>query len=884
MCYKNFLLNFGYLYNGVLFYLLVSQPTVAQSVPDTTLPNNSVVPPNCTDCEIAGGTTVGNNLFHSFNQFSIPTDGTAYFNNAVAIENIITRVTGQSISNIDGVIHANGTANLFLLNPNGIIFGSNASLDIGGSFLASTASSLKFADDTEFSATDTQTQPLLTISLPIGLQFGDSVGRIVTQSQASLNGAVNSVGLPAGLQVRAGRTLALLGGDVVLERGNITAEGGGIELGSVASNNLVRLSSTNQGWVLGYEGIQNFQNISLSQAAIVDTSGDQGGDIQIQGRRVTLTGGSQVVSSSLTRGIAGDLRVSASESVELVGVGSLPDGELFPSGLFAEVDQEATGEGATLTIETRQLNVRDGAEVSTTTFGAGRGVDLVVRASESVELEGTSLDAGFASGLFAQVDVNQFGDEATGKGGTLTIETRQLNVRDGAQVATTSFSSGSAGDLRVSALDSVELVGTAPDQITPSGLFAQVDQEATGDGGKLAIETGRLTLLNGAQISSSTQGNGQGGTLTINASDSVQVSGASPAATLTVGRSGIFVSAEPGATGDAGTLKITTGLLTVDDGARISADNFGTGQGGTATLHIEQLIVRDGGTIRAASFNEGPAGDLNITTRSLNVRDGALVSVSGEGTGPAGDLTITASSIRLDGGRLTAETQAGSGANINLEDVDLLLMRDQSLISAQAFNDANGGDISIKAENGFIVAVPGEDSDIIANASEGRGGNIQITTQSIFGIEERRAIPGNGTNDIDASSQFGVNGEVAINTPDFDPSQGLVNLPNEPVNVEVAQGCQGGGTQASVEFFNTGRGGLAPNPYEPISSSELWEDVQLPTQRAENPAGASRASTSPATPPNEIVEAQGWLMNEKGQVVLLAQMPATHSQRRCRLR
>jgi large exoprotein involved in heme utilization and adhesion len=565
-------------------------------------------------------------------------------------------------------------------------------------------------------------------------------------------------------------------------------------------------------------------------------------------------------------------------------VGSLPNGELFPSGLFAQVEQEATGEGATLTIETRQLNVRDGAEVSTTTFGAGRGVDLVVRASESVELEGTSLDAGFASGLFAQVDVKQFGDEATGKGGTLTIETRQLNVRDGAQVATTSFSSGSAGDLRVSALDSVELVGTAPDQITPSGLFAQVDQEATGDGGKLAIETGRLTLLNGAQISSSTQGNGQGGTLTINASDSVQVSGASPAATLTVGRSGIFVSAEPGATGDAGTLKITTGLLTVDDGARISADNFGTGQGGTATLHIEQLIVRDGGTIRAASFNEGPAGDLNITTRSLNVRDGALVSVSGEGTGPAGDLTITASSIRLDGGRLTAETQAGSGANINLEDVDLLLMRDQSLISAQAFNDANGGDISINAENGFIVAVPGEDTDIIANASEGRGGNIQITTQSIFGIEERRAIPGNGTNDIDASSQFGVNGEVAINTPDVDPSQGLVNLPNEPVNVEVAQGCQGGGTQASVEFFNTGRGGLAPNPYEPISSSELWEDVQLPKQRAENPAGASRASTSPATPPNEIVEAQGWLMNEKGQVVLLAQMPATHSQGRCRLR
>jgi large exoprotein involved in heme utilization and adhesion len=614
--------------------------------------------------------------------------------------------------------------------------------------------------------------------------------------------------------------------------------------------------------------------------------------------------------------------VSASESVELVGVGSFPDGGFFPSGLFAQVEKEATGERGTLTIETRQLNVRDGAEVSTTTLGAGRGVDLVVRASESVELEGTSPDGGFPSGLFAQVDVNQFGDEATGKGGTLTIETRQLNVRDGAQVATTSFSSGSAGDLRVSALDSVELVGTAPDKITPSGLFAQVEQEATDDAGNLAIETGRLTVLNGAQISSSTKGKGQGGTLTINASDSIQLSGASPAATLTVGRSGIFVSGEPGATGNVGALNISTGQLTVENEAEISANNSGTAKGGTATLNTRQLIIRDGGWVGAGSRGEGPggtltvnatesvqvagtgtvgsdqvastlftqanssgkAGDLNITTRSLNVRDGARVSVSGEGTGPAGNLTIKANSIRLNQGRLTAETQARSGANINLQDLDLLLMRDRSLVSARAFNEANGGDVTIRADNGFIVAVPGEDSDIIANASEGRGGNIQITTQGIFGIEERRAIPGNGTNDIDASSQFGVNGVVVINTPDFDPSQGLVNLPNEPVNVEVAQGCQTGKEQASVAFFNTGRGGLAPNPYEPISSSEIWEDVQLPKQRAENPAAASRASTSPATPPNKIVEAQGWLYNEKGEVVLVAQMPTTRPQGRCRLR
>ncbi|HEY9706990.1 MAG TPA: hypothetical protein V6D48_02170, partial [Oculatellaceae cyanobacterium] len=106
----------------------------------------------------------------------------------------------------------------------------------------------------------------------------------------------------------------------------------------------------------------------------------------------------------------------------------------------------------------------------------------------------------------------------------------------------------------------------------------------------------------------------------------------------------------------------------------------------------------------------------------------------------------------------------------------------------------------------------------------------------------------------------------------------------EPVNAEVTQGCQTEGKQTSVAFFNTGRGGLAPNPYEPISSSDIWEDVPSSTRRAENSASAASASASSATPPDQLVEAQGWIVNEKGQVTLVAEMPATRSQSRCRLR
>jgi len=284
---------------------------------------------------------------------------------------------------------------------------------------------------------------------------------------------------------------------------------------------------------------------------------------------------------------------------------------------------------------------------------------------------------------------------------------------------------------------------------------------------------------------------------------------------------------------------------------------------------------------------------------ALTVRDRSRVSVSSELTstsnslGNAGNIEVEAGSILLDkAGEIRADAASVDGGNIVLKVKDLLLLRGNdggndggnlSRISTSAGTaqaGGNGGNITINAP--FIVAVPSENSDITANAFTGRGGNINITTQGIYGLQFRpRATP---LSDITASSEFGLNGNVSINTPDVDPSRGLAELPVEPVNVEVAQGCQGGGEQASVEFFNTGKGGLAPNPYEPISSSELWEDVPLPKQRAENPAGASGASTSPATPPNEIVEAQGWLITEKGQVVLVAQMPATHSQRRCGLR
>ncbi len=807
----------------VTIFLLLETPlkVLAQTRihPDGTLPTN-VNNVGGGVYEITGGVRPNNNanLFHSLKDFSIEFGDTARFVHGQGIQNIITRVTGGSASQINGTIQTliNGTkdignANLFIINPSGIIFGANAKLDIGGSFIGSTADSLKFADGTEFSAIKPAGEPLLTVSVPLGLQYGSNPNSTIRVNGLGNNLILNDdssldrTNRPNGLHYETpnGQTLALIGGHVVLDGGNVTLPQGRVELWSV-NNGFVSLVNRNgQLQLEPGQGI-NYGHIQLVNAASVDTSGNSGGSVQVRGGNVTLLNGSVIVTDTLGSGAGGKLDVSASELLTVKGFVLNPNNQVF-SGLLADVAPGATGNGSNVVIQTKNLQVTDGGQISSGTFGVGNAGELRVNATD-IQVSGISPFG--PSGLFAPVALG-----ATGNGGNLTIETKSLQVTEGAQIFTTTFGNGSAGDVNIKAQD-IEVRGGT--QMGPSLLASTViripgipEPVATflgagaGNGGNLKIQTGSLRVADGAQLAASTSGSGNAGNLEVKA-DLAELVGFNQG-----GRSGLFANAIQ-KDGNGGDIMLTTNQLTIRDGATISVSNF-----------------QSQGTVPPG---KGAAGNIQINA--------PVVLIQNQGT-------------------ITADTNAGDKGNITIQSQNFL-MRQGSRISTNAGNSANGGNITITTD----TLVAAENSQLTANAQKGFGGKVVVNAKGIFTSES----------DITASSDLGpaFNGTVELHTPDVDPSQALVQLPENFTDRsrQIASGCA---ATKQNRFVVSGRGGLPANPTQTIRGQTVWTDVRDLSADLSN-TKATTSNYQPKSNPQQIVEAQGIMISADGSVYLVADM------------
>jgi filamentous hemagglutinin family protein len=892
------------------------RPATAEIIPDNTLPTNSIVLPGCTTCIINGGTVRGLTLFHSFREFSVPTGGSAQFNNSPSIQNILTRVTGNTPSTIDGLISAN--ANLFLLNPNGIIFGPNAQLNIGGSFVASTANSIKLSNGGEFSATNPQEPPLLVINVPIGLQFGATPGKILNQSQVR-DGSGNIVGL----QVPNGNSLALLGGDVTLDGGFLTAAQGQIAVGSVA-NGVVQLEGRGSSITPNYAGVQTFQDIRLAKGATINATGLGGGSVTLQGNRVTLTeqativadtlgainggeiaiaaqrlninSGSYIAAATVGSGRAGNITVQATDSVEITGAGFEDIERVYVLGTFTGTRTLFTrqngifggtaglGNAGDITINTRRLIMTEGGVLSTDTLlSPAKGGNVVINASESIWMS--------SSGISSVVI-------GPGNAGSVLLNTQRMTLTNGGYVsAATIFGSGTGGNIAIRASAFLDVLDTPATAILATSIAAP-SFGGTGNAGSINIETGRLRLWNGGNVSAASGAinsgffldGGRGGSIAVRAQD-IEIGGisANPTYNSRIGTEAFGSKA-------GGSLVIETQGLAVRDGGEISVLSLGAGNAGSLTIRASDAIDLSGtspdgktpsGLFASAGTRlfptTGASGDLSITTKTLTVRDGAVIAVDSLSTAPAGNLTVNANTIRLDTqGTITAATASGEGGNITLNARDYVLLRRNSLISAEAGGTGNGGNISI--QTGFVIADLLENSDIIANAFTGKGGRINITAQAVFGLKlQPKRTP---TSDITASSEFGISGEVIVNTLNVDPNRGLVALADALVDssnqISVSCNSNGGSAQKVGRFVMSGKGGLPTRPEDAFTGDRALAELipvdgenREPDNKAANRhQDLDRHTLAPfqssAAP---IVEAQAIVIAIDGTVQLVAEAP-----------
>nr|MDJ0594514.1 S-layer family protein [Pleurocapsa sp. MO_226.B13] len=707
--------------------------------------------------------------------------------------------------------------------------------------------------------------------------------------------------------------------------GNITVDATNIVFDGIASE--IRSEVLSRG--IGDAGNIKIttDSFSLTNEATLRTNTDgQGnaGRIEINANSVSVSNGSELASETEGQGDAGNIIINATDSISFSGIGSDGNG----SGIFVRVFPRGKGKGGNVELATETLSL-NGGNILADAQGEGDGGNITIDAN-NVVLDGSEIRSSVSStGMgdagtinittdslsLTNVAVLRTNTDGQGNANRIEINANSVSLNNGSQLSSDTNGQGNAGNIVINATESISFGNE-----DFAGIFARVQKEGTGTGGNVELTTTNLSLANSSQIVADTQGEGNAGDITVDATNivldginseirsAVQSTGIGDAGdikittdSLSLNNSAALNTSTQEGRGDAGTVEINATSVTVDGDSEIRSETTGQGNGGNVIINASDRVSlsEDGSAIFGRSFKgaEGDAGNVEITTNSLSVTNRASVNVTSSAEGNGGDVIIEADSIELNRGRIEAQTEVGEGGNIRLEIDDDLILRNNSLISATAFADADGGNININqglSDTEFLLFAfpPTGDSgnDIRANADRGDGGRIDITAAGVFGIEFREIsaleAESNSLNDFTVTSEFGQSGETIINRTVEDPTSGLIELPQavSDASDQISQNpCEQG---IGSEFIITGKGGLPPNPNQTLKSNRVRVDLiePFPKGKLENEetgrlGEANRldaSNISPENPTQEAVPAMGWVFNDKGEVTLTAYDP-THS-------
>ncbi|MEM8828725.1 MAG: filamentous hemagglutinin N-terminal domain-containing protein [Cyanobacteria bacterium P01_G01_bin.19] len=842
-----------------LSFFVAVAPVRGQIIPDST--TDSFVRNDCQNsCQITGGTVAGQNLFHSFQEFNINAGENVYFADP-GVNDIFGRVSGSNPSQIFGTLGVSGgDANLWLLNPNGIIFGEGATLDVSGSFLATTADEIKFGDRNSFAAVagDHENLALLTVK-PDALFF----------NQMAQNHPI-TLDTGASLRVEEQQNIVLLGAQSNIEEGiNLTnaeviAPGGSISLGAVEDRGTIGIDSDFQ---LSFADGVIKGDIALGQNSKLDVSSLGAGAINLEGKNITLTEESQIVAhtlgdfdgksiniqadnltiaengsiltSTVGTGDSSDIDIVAQEAVTLVGRDSSVFQEyvrviLFggdrSNNLSSSIFTFSAGDGkaGNITIRSQNTTIQNGAWILASARNQGDTGNIDIQAGDRIALDGSGIITGSAS-------------NSQGYGGLLSLNSNSMVIQNGGILASGTLGQGSGGDIEIDVADSLKLYNSSFSSLNtvPTGIYTNTVGDS-GAAGNLTLNVGSLAVREGSQISSGSGVltnqtlipiGGKGGNITINATDQIEIAGVSNDNSFPSGIVNTTFSAN-----SAGSIEINTRNLDLRGEAVISASSLGMGDSGNLTIDARESIHLRGNSfqdlqdlfvkglsgeaelssIRGGLLTNttiGQPGETKITTPSLILENGALISTSTFGMGDGGNIHILAEDVRVSSSLIASSTVSqGHAGNIAIN-THRLVTANSGLITTSSTGMGNAGDLRVNAKDSIKLIDVGNTSfvsgGLVTNSlGLSYSGNLAVSTKEL-------TIDGGAK--ISASN--GSNFELVENQDDFNLTNPAFQL-DSPRNVTIdADSINISGT-SQHELFNSGISSVTTSIF-PASNIEI---------------------------------------------------------------
>ncbi|WP_035155824.1 two-partner secretion domain-containing protein [Calothrix sp. 336/3] len=792
---------------STLVFCNSAQAQVSPDVkPDNSLGNNSsTVNTNGNLDRIENGLTRGSNLFHSFEKLNVSNGRGVFFINPNGINNIFARVTGGNISNINGFLgvvnpafNNVGNANLYLINPTGIIFGPNSRLLLGGSFYGSTADSVVFDNKFEFSASAKNVPPLLTVNIPVGLKFRDNPGNITNSSKVRV---VNGV-VVRGLEVMPGKTLALIGGDVNLDGGTLSAPGGRIELGGLTKPGTVTIK--NDGSLTFPTAIQR-GDVSLKDASLVSVLSNGGGDISINSRNLNLSESSTIRagiqnsnSNQLRKG--GNINIHATDSITLNGTSGTQASTRIANIVY---DYGISGD---IIINTRDLKIINNAQIGSAVAPLLTPIAIGLAGKVNITASNDVFISGIDSGILSSVAKNSYGN-----GSNIKIDANSIYLENNAQIQAVNFgfllneSLGNSGNIELNAKNKISLnnalisttflgVGDGKSGFISLNAGEKINIQDTlinsiGKGGFISIGVKlnedslipKTVSIEKSSISTSNPNSSQAGYIAIDAKNEVSIRNSNskdkklnrPLGIESKGKEGIifigFRTTPKVVNLENSTItttnenvmtniddEINAGFVAINASEKVNLSQrseiqtFTNRRGNAGSVFIDakggNVVFSGASTVNTSTsvFGNGLAGNILVKGNNLFLYDGSQILSQTYGKGNAGSIFVTVKDTVFLSGNIggfsssglftTTEEGAEGLGGLISVNASKLIISDGAVLNARSRSKFSGGNIFVKVDDLQLL----NGGQILATAFNGGGaGNITIEadTIKIFGID-----------------------------------------------------------------------------------------------------------------------------------------------------